>query len=407
MSIRVECQDCGRRFQAPENFAGRRAKCPKCSAIIRVGTGPPQPSGRVTPEKDSEPPIPVTCGCGKKFRAKAELAGKRVKCPACGDVLAIPADRAPVAAQLVEEPESDRAKAPGPPPARALAMQRKIGVWYASEDRACSASKFLVYDDAGFLQTTEDGLHFAGRRLRVSLADIQQLSLVRQRLPWKTYLWVNSVMFVLFALTIMIGYATGDPSVWGGNPFIPLVFIICMPLLPLAAMNASALWAVWRRKWVRVDHRDDSGRMLASFFTYGSVNAWGGIFGGTARLYAALSAGTQVESAPAGGTGRAGHAELGATSAIPTTSAWAVVSLIFGILSVLMICFCFALFVTAPTAIVTGHIARYTIRHSGGQKTGAGMAMAGLVLGYVTMVVLLTFFALVSMGPITFQRTVP
>ena len=45
-------------------------------------------------------PIPVACGCGKKFRAKAELAGKRVKCPACGQALAIPhagpaADTAP------------------------------------------------------------------------------------------------------------------------------------------------------------------------------------------------------------------------------------------------------------------------------------------------------------------------
>ena len=35
-------------------------------------------------------PIPVTCSCGKKFRAKTELAGKRVECPACGQALAIP-----------------------------------------------------------------------------------------------------------------------------------------------------------------------------------------------------------------------------------------------------------------------------------------------------------------------------
>ena len=32
----------------------------------------------------------VTCTCGKSFRAKPELAGKRVKCPACGSVLQIP-----------------------------------------------------------------------------------------------------------------------------------------------------------------------------------------------------------------------------------------------------------------------------------------------------------------------------
>lgn len=34
--------------------------------------------------------IPVSCQCGKSFKAKPELAGKRVKCPACGSVLQIP-----------------------------------------------------------------------------------------------------------------------------------------------------------------------------------------------------------------------------------------------------------------------------------------------------------------------------
>ncbi len=36
-------------------------------------------------------PISVQCpGCGKKLKAKDELAGKRVKCPSCGQVLGIP-----------------------------------------------------------------------------------------------------------------------------------------------------------------------------------------------------------------------------------------------------------------------------------------------------------------------------
>jgi hypothetical protein len=35
-------------------------------------------------------PIPVTCACGQAFRAKDELAGKRIKCPKCGQVLDIP-----------------------------------------------------------------------------------------------------------------------------------------------------------------------------------------------------------------------------------------------------------------------------------------------------------------------------
>jgi tetratricopeptide (TPR) repeat protein len=34
--------------------------------------------------------IAVACGCGKRFQAKDELAGRRVKCPNCGGVIAIP-----------------------------------------------------------------------------------------------------------------------------------------------------------------------------------------------------------------------------------------------------------------------------------------------------------------------------
>jgi hypothetical protein len=39
-------------------------------------------------------PIQVACSCGKKFAAKDELAGKRVKCPTCGGAIAIPAPAA-------------------------------------------------------------------------------------------------------------------------------------------------------------------------------------------------------------------------------------------------------------------------------------------------------------------------
>lgn len=42
--------------------------------------------------------IPVTCRCGKSFRVKDEHAGKKGKCPACGDLLLVP-DHADTAAQ--------------------------------------------------------------------------------------------------------------------------------------------------------------------------------------------------------------------------------------------------------------------------------------------------------------------
>jgi hypothetical protein len=35
-------------------------------------------------------PIPLDCACGRSLRVKDELAGRKVKCPQCGGVLAVP-----------------------------------------------------------------------------------------------------------------------------------------------------------------------------------------------------------------------------------------------------------------------------------------------------------------------------
>ena len=40
MAIHVQCAECGAKFQAPEKLAGKRVKCPKCSAVITFPTDP-------------------------------------------------------------------------------------------------------------------------------------------------------------------------------------------------------------------------------------------------------------------------------------------------------------------------------------------------------------------------------
>jgi len=35
-------------------------------------------------------PILISCACGKKLRVKDESAGKRVRCPGCGGIVAVP-----------------------------------------------------------------------------------------------------------------------------------------------------------------------------------------------------------------------------------------------------------------------------------------------------------------------------
>ena len=46
---------------------------------------------------------------------------------------------------------------------------------------------------------------------------------------------------------------------------------------------------------------------------------------------------------------------------------------------------CSALIVTAPAAVALGYAALDQIKASNGWKTGRGMAIAGIVLGYLTI----------------------
>lgn len=76
-----------------------------------------------------------------------------------------------------------------------------------------------------------------------------------------------------------------------------------------------------------------------------------------------------------------GASPYGAPS--PPNSTAAMVSLIFGILS------WFVLPVIGPiVAVVAGHMARAQIRSSNGQVGGGGIAMVGLVLGYLQIALL-------------------
>ena len=76
------------------------------------------------------------------------------------------------------------------------------------------------------------------------------------------------------------------------------------------------------------------------------------------------------------------------TPATPT-SALAIVSLVFGILAWVM------LPVLGPiVAVITGHMARAEIRRSESRIDGDGLAIGGLVLGYLQIAMLLIGFVL-------------
>ncbi len=62
----------------------------------------------------------------------------------------------------------------------------------------------------------------------------------------------------------------------------------------------------------------------------------------------------------------------------PRTNPLAIWSLILGIISF----FCCGLFTGIP-AVICGHMAHSRIKNSGGSEAGSGMAIAGLVIGYM------------------------
>ena len=70
------------------------------------------------------------------------------------------------------------------------------------------------------------------------------------------------------------------------------------------------------------------------------------------------------------------------------TSAAAVTSMIFGIIGLFLDWWLFAL--PSIVAIITGHIAKANIAASNGTLSGSGMATAGLILGYVVILIYLS-----------------
>jgi hypothetical protein len=90
-------------------------------------------------------------------------------------------------------------------------------------------------------------------------------------------------------------------------------------------------------------------------------------------------------------------------------STLAVVSLIVGAISPVMLCTCVGPFVTAPVAIVLGHMALFRIGRSAGRLSGRGLAIAGLVLGYVSFVaavgLVAALFLMRPSGPAGIART--
>jgi hypothetical protein len=109
MPIRVTCV-CGKSYPCKDEFAGQSVPCPACGQMIQV---PALPAAAAPAPKPAAHAIYVTCACGKSYPAKSEFAGQSVPCPACGRSIQIPAK--PVAAAPAPQPTARPATRPAAP----------------------------------------------------------------------------------------------------------------------------------------------------------------------------------------------------------------------------------------------------------------------------------------------------
>ena len=98
MPIQVTCRSCRGTFNAPDSAAGKRAKCPKCGNVIEIPLAVPAdeiyeaeeapPRPSDDEEFEVEPPPTVSAEDRKPCPACGEMIARAaVKCRFCGEVL--------------------------------------------------------------------------------------------------------------------------------------------------------------------------------------------------------------------------------------------------------------------------------------------------------------------------------
>ncbi|HEX5105527.1 MAG TPA: DUF4190 domain-containing protein, partial [Pirellulaceae bacterium] len=122
--------------------------------------------------------------------------------------------------------------------------------------------------------------------------------------------------------------------------------------------------------------------------------------GMTPGMAPALTPGSPTTPQPAAGPAWSGQ-PYAPQAAGPPTAPFATLSLVLGLISPVLLCACGLSALTSLGAIISGHIALAKIAKSKGVLTGRGMAISGLVLGYVLLAFSILFW--VRLGPSIFR----
>ena len=145
-------------------------------------------------------------------------------------------------------------------------------IWYATERRAKSPTKLIVYDEIGCLKLRNGLIEFISSDINILIKQIIEIKLVRQRPNWIIYI-------VGFPISLFLSFYT-----W--NLMFEIAFIYFFIGILIVAIIGLSIGLSTR--WVRLKHLDETGEITFSYFADGDKKGWGGIFGGTKRLFSIL-----------------------------------------------------------------------------------------------------------------------
>lgn len=145
MAIPAICS-CGKRFGAPEKYAGKRVKCPDCRNPLQI----PRAQSARSASKSSDAPakLRARCSCGGTFTVRQEFAGRTVKCPNCQQAVKIPATSGASKAsarQAIKPPVPETAP---PDAADELFDELGIGIGGSQTGRRCPECKAAMAEEA-------------------------------------------------------------------------------------------------------------------------------------------------------------------------------------------------------------------------------------------------------------------
>jgi hypothetical protein len=125
-----------------------------------------------------------------------------------------------------------------------------------------------VYSDKGELRGRRGAVRFVGASSNIEMQSISHVAVRAQRYAW--------VQLLIGDALVLLGMALGCFSFFTFDNPLTYPMLIVFNLL---------FFFVVRRKWVEVEYADELGQVKRVYFSDGSTFGWGGVSGGTKRIY--------------------------------------------------------------------------------------------------------------------------